>query len=241
MSPGPLKPRTFFKRVAHSGQFLLPHYTSAFILATDVKFFYPGLGSWNYSDYNSESSNVINILMKYAYAQALTGSIGPFSFQFQSGSKHNFRIRRKDGGLMITIPGGQVVGYILTTVPRFPKNQKKPILDPLYCDDHPTGSPRRKKRSISDDPLPEAPVDLKQLAKSLFSEGLHDPLTSTDSISDNKMISTKYIQKIIEEGDLKREKLTQFIESHLKSENHQSTTTPLGESSFKNKSEDIIG
>ena len=225
--------------MAYSGQYLLPHYTSAFILANNIKFFFPGLGSWNYSDYNSESSNVINILMKYAYAQVLTGGIGPFSFKFPTGLKHNFQVKRKDGGLMITIPGGQVVGYILTTVSRFPQNQNKPVLNPKHCDQHSTKSPQRKRRSISDDFVPEAPIDLKRLAKSLFSEGLHDPPDPVDLIGDSKMISTKYIEKLIEDGDLKREKLTKFIENHLENGDHQASTTSLESSSFMNKSNDF--
>lgn len=110
---------------------MLPQYVSAFVLASDIKLHYPTLGSWEFAD-NSSSYNVINTLMEYAFAERLTGTVGPFNFEVpKSESGHNYQIKRKkfDGGLQITVPGAQVVGYIMNTVPKFPTEHEYIELD----------------------------------------------------------------------------------------------------------------
>lgn len=208
--------------MAHSGDYLLPHYVSAFIVASNIQLFFPGLGSWTSADYYQNQTNeAINTLMKYAYAPVLTGSIGPFSFEFPGGSKHNYQLRRRNGGLLITLPGGQVIGYIMRTMPKFPLNQSAPAVDAMECTENPTSGPRpnsRAKRSASDDSSQSAANSIKQLAKTLFSEGL-GPVIPTDHIElmrDREVISTDYIEKLIEDGDMKREQLAQFIRSFEK-------------------------
>ena len=63
--------------------------------------------------------------MEYAFAERLTGNVGPFSFH-NGASNHNYQIRRKkfNGGLMITLPGAQIVGYVMNSVPKFPFTQE---------------------------------------------------------------------------------------------------------------------
>ena len=181
------------------------------MVATDIKLFLPGLGSWNYSDYNSETANVINVLMKYSYAQSLTGGVGPFSFEAKTGDRHNFNIRRKDGGLLIRIPGGQVVAYIMKTTPKFPYNQTAPFLEPMECEDHADGAlHRRRRRSVDFENDFDIPDNLKHLAKSLFSDGL--AIASEDDVGrEREAMSRDYINDLIKDGEAKKEKLLKFI------------------------------
>lgn len=215
MSPGLLSSKSHNLRVAHSGQYLLPHYVSSFVVASNIKIFLPGLGSWNYSDYDSEASNVINILMKYSYARVLTGGVGPFSFEMSTGERYNFNIRRKDGGVMIHIPGGQVIGYILNTVPKFPYNQTEPFVEPEECDDHPTGVSRRRRRSVVHDEMFDAPENIRQLAKSLFSDGLERASEDAKLLRDKEVVSTKYMEELIKDGEMKKEQISKFIQTNL--------------------------
>jgi len=154
--------------VAHSGQYLLPQYISAFVVASNIRVFLPGLGSWNYSDYDSEKTDVINILMKYSYAKVLFGGIGPFNFGVRTSGNNNFNIRRKDGGLLISIPGGQVIAYILNTISKFPENQAGPLLAPLECNKQSSKSSHRRKRSVPNKITTSHSV--RKLAQSLFSD-----------------------------------------------------------------------
>ena len=216
MSPGSLSSKPYFLQVAHSGQYLLPHYVSAFVVASDVKFFFPGLGSWNYSNYDSANANVINVLMKYSYASSLMGGIGPFSFQVKMGKKHRFSLQRKDGGLMLSLPGGQVVAYILSTVPKFPANQSAPFLEPTECHDHvhSNGGAHRRRRSIAFEGDLDAPNNVQELAKSLFSASGETPATFEDAKL-SQVVSSEYIEGLIQDGDKRKEKISKFIASTL--------------------------
>lgn len=210
--------------MAHSGNYLLPHYVSAFIVASNVQLFFPGLGSWNSTDYENQTNEAINILMKYAYAPVLTGGVGPFSFAIPAGDEHNYQLRRKNGGLLITLPGGQVIGYIMKTMPKFPLNQSMPPMDFVECDEDPTSSSQpnlRAKRSVSEDLPQTGAFSIKELAKSLFSEKV-GPLLPADHLAlmrDREVLSTQYIEKLIQDGDVKKEQLAQFIRSIEKNGN----------------------
>ncbi len=144
-------------------------------------------------------------MMKYAYAQVLTGSVGPFSFELPTGYAHNYQLKRQSGGLMITIPGGQVVGYLLKMIPKFPFNQTVPP-QPGQCEETPTGAPHRMRRS-NDGPAPIK--NMKQIAFSLFSER---PYFHTDK---NELgdISAGYIESIIKDGELNVERVSRFVDS----------------------------
>lgn len=215
VSPGPLTPSIHFQQVAHSGDYLLPHYVSAFVVASDIKLFFPGLGSWNSTNSN-QTNQAINTLMKYAYAPVLTGGVGPFSFEFPAAYEHKYQLRRRNGGLQITLPGGQVIGYILKTMPKFPLNQSEPRLAAIECTEEPTNSPlpnQRSKRSVEEDKPETGMSRIKELARSLFAESL-GPVVPADHLElmrDREVISTKYIEKLIQDGDMKREELAQFV------------------------------
>jgi hypothetical protein len=223
VSPGPLNPSIYFQRLAHSGDYLLPHYISAFIVASKVKIFFPGIGSWNSSNYENQTNEAINILMKYAFAPVLTGGVGPFSFAFPAGNEHNYQLRRKNGGLLLTLPGGQVIGYIMKTMPKFPLNQSVPRMDPMECDETNNPLPKmRGRRSVSEDQPESGISSIKELAKSLFSEAV-GPVVPVDHLAlmrDRDMVSSQYIEKLIREGDMKKEQLAEFIRSIEKSANN---------------------
>ena len=226
MSPGPLTPKQYFQRVAHSGHYLLPHYVSSLIIASNIKLFYPGLGTWNSSENGESIDNVVHILMKYTYAQVLTGGVGPFNFEAKDDLTHKFQLKRQSGGLLITVPGGQVIGYILKTVPKFPEDQTGPDISPLDCQESGLPpSPSRKRRSVSDyDDHFKKTTDIKILARNLFSEGLRDSDTNTGSLT----ASSKDIEQLLQKSNLKMDQLSQFIESMEKMRDSDSQWRNLG-------------
>ena len=133
VSPGPLMSSNYFKRVISTGRYILPQYVHALVLAHDITIHFPGLGSWDFSEYDV----VVNTLMKYAFAEELAGNFGPFSFEVpESGLGHNFRIARKklNGGIVITLPGAQLVGYIMNSVPKFPSDQNEVTQNRTECE-----------------------------------------------------------------------------------------------------------
>ena len=187
VSPGPLEPARHFQEVARNGDYLMPQYTTSFILANDIKIYFPGLGTVNDSDADNETNNAINTLMRYAYAPNLEGGYGPFSFVPAEGTKrdmHNFRVERIDGGIQLTIPGAQIVAYVSTVISRFPANQPPPP-EAKECIEHPASkakptssheqsSRRRRRRDVDDLEGETAPVDMMELARSLFSQELSE-------------------------------------------------------------------
>ena len=89
--------------------------------------------------------------MKYTYATTLTGGYGPFTLAPVGQARkdpHNFRVERKDGGILVTLPGAQLVGYIMTVVriPKFPHNQAP--LPKRSCQGTPVKN--RRKRSANE-------------------------------------------------------------------------------------------
>ena len=222
VSPGPLTPKKYFQRVAHSGHFLLPHYVSGLIVASNVKLFYPGLGTWNSSENGESIDNVLHVLMKYTYAQVLTGGVGPFNFEAKDDLTHKFQLKRQSGGLLITVPGGQVIGYILKTVPKFPEDQTALNILPIDCQEPELPpSPSRKRRSVSDD---KKTTNIKKMARDLFSEGLRDSNTNIGSLT----TSSRNIEQLIRKSNLKMDQLSQFIENMEKMRDSDSQWRNLG-------------
>ena len=183
----------------------MPQYTTSFILANDIKIFFPGLGTVSDSDSDGQTNNAINTLMRYAYAPNLEGGYGPFSFVPAEGAKqdvHNFRVERIKGGIQLTIPGAQIVAYVSTVIPRFPAHQPPPP-KPRECIQHPaskhttsrheqSGSRQRQRRAVEDVERDTRRVDVMELARSLFSQGLTE--------SDSYLHRNGYIKPNIEEG-----------------------------------------
>jgi len=77
--------------------------------------------------------------------------VGPFNFEKKDDLPHKLQLKRRSGELLITVPGGKVIGYMLKTVPKFPKDQNAPDNSPINCKQSGTPpSPSRKQRSVSD-------------------------------------------------------------------------------------------
>ena len=215
----------------------MPQYTTSFILANDIKIFFPGLGTVNDSDSDNETNNAINTLMRYAYAPNLEGGYGPFSFVPAEGTKqdvHNFRVERINGGIQLTIPGAQLVAYVTTVIPRFPANQPPPPTAE-QCIEHPASKAkptpshdqsnrRRRRRDVDDFEGETAPVDMMELARSLFSQ----ELTESDSyLHRNGFIKPigEGIQKLIDGVSEAKENFDQLIQTITSGKEYMLFTT----------------
>ena len=164
---------------AESGQYLMPQYTSSLVLASNVSLFFPGLGSWRDEEdrYEAHIDAIINMLMKYAYAPTLEGGYGPFTLAPKGGIRkdvHNFRVERKNGGLLIRVPGAQVIGFVSTTVPRFP-DVKENVPQPTVCPFQPLSSVHEKQTK------PHGLTEIRLLATKLFSDGYDDKSIENDN------------------------------------------------------------
>ena len=225
VSPGPLEPERYYQEVVRNGDYLMPQFTSAFILASDVKVYFPGLGIWNDTDVDDHTNSAVNILMKYTYAPNLEGGYGPFSFVPADGAinnVHTFRVERSRGGILITVPGAQIIGYITTVISKFPDNQtipnnSTPCQEPPPLRHHENDPPpeeniKRRRRS-TDEAKKDARqgFDMLQLAKSLFSE----KLSESDSFLHKNGFVTPFqsVHRLMEEVATSKDKVVEFMET----------------------------
>lgn len=205
----------------------MPQFTSSFILASDIKIYFPGLGIWNDSDTDDQTNDVVSILMKYTYAPNLEGGYGPFSFVPADGAinnVHSFRVERNRGGILITIPGAQIIGYITSVISKFPGNQslsynssestcrELPSSASSAPDSPPAGGRRRRRSAdeVNEDPQPHQ-LDVMQLAKSLFS----DELSESDSFLHKNGFLTpiQSIHRLMDEVSSSRDRVVEFMET----------------------------
>ena len=224
VSPGPLEPGRYFQEVVRNGSYLMPQYTSAFILAGDVKVYFPGLGIWNDTDEDDQTNNAVNILMKYTYAPNLEGGYGPFSFVPADGASnnaHSFRVERNRGGILITVPGAQIIGYITTVISKFPDSQTLPNIS-IYCQEppslahhdrtHPEDNSRRWRRSTDETKKVEVQrIDMLQLARSLFQE----ELSESDSYLHKNGFLTPFenVHRLMDEVATSKDRVMEFMEA----------------------------
>ena len=203
-----LNPSSYFNQVAESGQYIMPQYISSLLLASNVTIFFPGLGAWNDTDDDDDTNEVINILMKYTYAGNVDGGYGPIMFTPASlnGNVHKFRVERKNGGILISLSGAQVIAYIKTVVPKFPRDQENPP-DPVFCDDedHPAEQRKRRRRSVLDDSLHQSTsVNMRELAKSLFSNHNAHSKIKVPKVND-------MLEELQEKADLSQDKVRKIL------------------------------
>ena len=226
VSPGPLEPGWYYREVVKNGHYLLPQFTSALILASDVKIYFPGLGVWNDTDSDEQTNNAVNILMKYTYAPNLEGGYGPFSFVPADGAinnVHSFRVERSRGGILIAVPGAQVIGYITTIISKFPDNQtfpnasiscQEPPSSPHHTDETPSpgNSNKRQRRSIEEvkKGVPQR-FDVMQLVNSLFSE----KLSESDSFLHKNGFLTPFqnVHRLMDEVTTSKDRVMEFMET----------------------------
>ncbi len=214
VSPGRLLPLNYFHQVAESGRYLMPQFTSSIILATDVSLFFPGLGSWRneQNDIDNHTNAIINMLMKYAYAPTLEGGYGPFTLAPKGGSRksnHNFRVERKSGGMLLRVPGAQLIGFISSVVPKFPEPQG-PLPERITCRPEPrqdVGN-RRRKRSSYDEV--DNTKSIRTLSNVLFLESSDEKLlrrTQTDVYSPSESLD-----RLLKQADSTQQKMDSLLD-----------------------------
>ena len=206
VSPGPLTPENYFHEVVSKGKYLLPEYPSAFVIASNIKIFFT-----EFEIDSNETESILNILMKYAYANTLTGGYGPFTLAPVGQARkdpHNFRVERKNGGILVTLPGAQLVGYIMTVVSKFPHNQAPP--PKRSCQGPPVTSRRKRSANVEPAPALKEPK-IRELVNYFFkdrpepSTKQHNPEiggeilpSSVKDLLDNTAASKHRIQKLLD-------------------------------------------
>ena len=99
----------------HKNIYLMPEYVTSFLLARNVKLQFSGL----------DSSSVSKAMQMVAGA-SITGSYKMFSFAASVGiqkGKQSVTADRTANGMVIHIPGAQIIGYYTQVMPQFPKQQ----------------------------------------------------------------------------------------------------------------------
>ena len=117
VSPGPLPERQFYSQVSGATggsrvQYKLPEYVTSFVLARNIELAFAGLDYETVSDAMNEmsqSSTSVNIFCFHASHS-----------KSQSKSTSNLSVSRSADGMVIKIPGAQIIGYFTEVVPRFP-------------------------------------------------------------------------------------------------------------------------
>ena len=112
VSPGPLSEGEFVNRAK---DYLLPEYTTGFLLAKDVRMSFRGLSATAHS---------------YAVHQSLTGAFsgryGPFHARSILGRRRklsSLKLSTESETLHIEVPGAQIIGYFTSVVAKFPKKE----------------------------------------------------------------------------------------------------------------------
>ncbi len=113
MSPGLVRPWKDFRSLLANDSYELPLYPSSLILATDVEIFV----SLPFPFHTLPS------LLRLSYDQHIYGGFGPFSFGplfMGKTSGIKFQVQVRDNGVVIVLPGTQLIGYICSIVPKHP-------------------------------------------------------------------------------------------------------------------------
>ena len=201
----------------------MPQFTSSLVLASNVSLFFPGLGSWRdewENDYDNHTNGIINMLMKYAYAPTLEGGYGPFTFSPKGGVRkgaHNFRIERRNGGVLIQVPGAQVIGFVSTVVPKFPEIQDDPP-QPVACIlQHSSRKHQRRKRSVLNGNTLSKETKIRELSNKLFSESIDkqqyikkdDQVTAMQEREQHT--PSESLDKLLQSADMTNEKINKFL------------------------------
>ena len=117
MSPGREfnSEKGFYDEVTIPFRYMLPEYTTGFLLARNIELEFSNLDSETITSTMNEMSH--------------TSGSGGFLFFKASASvtktkqTSHVRVERTGSGMKIKIPGAQVIGYYTRVMPRFPVNQ----------------------------------------------------------------------------------------------------------------------
>lgn len=111
VSPGPMTDEEKYINEA-SGTYLLPEYTTGFLLAKDVSMSFRGV-----------KSKTISHAMKTSTAGSLSvgvcGISASASSSYAASSSH-LSVSSHSDGLQINVPGAQIIGYYTSVLPKFP-------------------------------------------------------------------------------------------------------------------------
>lgn len=102
-----------FVKVANKYQ--LPEYTTAFLLAKDVRLIFRGI-----------DASTSSLALKESALSQFGGSYGPFSAASSFSHGHvssDLEVSSQSDGLHIDIPGAQIVGFYTSVLPRFPDHE----------------------------------------------------------------------------------------------------------------------
>ena len=95
--------------------YLLPEYVTSFLLARNLKLQFSGV--------NTKSASYLTQLM---VGGSITASYDMFSVSASVGvnnAKQSATADRTSNGIILNIPGAQVIGYYTTVLPKFPAKQ----------------------------------------------------------------------------------------------------------------------
>lgn len=96
--------------------YIMPQYVNAFLLAKDVRLEFRGV-----------DSSVKSKAVQQSASAHMSGHYGPFSasasFSYGSSNSH-MQAESTADGLLIKIPGAQIIGYYVTVVPCFPVDKE---------------------------------------------------------------------------------------------------------------------
>ena len=96
--------------------YLMPEYVTSFLLARNIKLQFSGL-----------DSKSVSKGMQMMAGGSVTGGYNMFSFSASVGvqkGKQSVTADRTANGMVIHIPGAQIIGYYTQVMPQFPKQQK---------------------------------------------------------------------------------------------------------------------
>ena len=117
VSPGPLSEKGL--KQAISGEtdrlYLLPEYVTSFLLGRDVRLEFSGL-----------DASSISHAMQSMVGASFSGSYDMFSMSAAVGigkTKQSVNADRTANGMIINIPGAQIIGYYTEVLPTFPRGQ----------------------------------------------------------------------------------------------------------------------
>ena len=113
MSPGLIKPLKELHSLLANSSYKLPLYPATLILATEVELFV----NVPFPFYT------LPTLLRMSYDRYIHGGFGPFSFGPLFKGKAGglkFRVEVRESGIVVVIPGTQLIGYVCDIVPQHP-------------------------------------------------------------------------------------------------------------------------
>ena len=118
VSPGPSTEKDLRDNIrgSRSNLYLLPEYVTSFVLARDVKL-----------QFSEVNANSVSRAMQMIAGGSLSVNYGIFNAKASFGTKktkQSVTADRTANGIIINIPGAQIIGYFTNVLPRFPRSHK---------------------------------------------------------------------------------------------------------------------